>query len=83
MSGASTAKMEDMAREYPDHGWYQLYTAKTDPISEDQIKARPADLGIQTLVITVDVPASGNRERNKRNGFGRPLKLTWSASSTH
>ncbi|MEC8137829.1 MAG: alpha-hydroxy acid oxidase, partial [Pseudomonadota bacterium] len=76
MSGAATAKMEDMARECPDHGWYQLYTAKDRSISDDQIK-RAHDLGIQTLVITVDVPASGNRERNKRNGFGRPLKLTW------
>lgn len=76
MSGAATAKMEDMARECPNHGWYQLYTAKDRSISEDQIR-RAQDLGIKTLVITVDVPASGNRERNKRNGFGRPLKLTW------
>ena len=76
MSGAATAKMEDLAREAPDHGWYQLYTAKDRSISEDQVK-RAADLGFQTLVITVDVPASGNRERNKRNGFGRPLRLSW------
>jgi len=75
MSGAATARMEDMAREAPDHGWYQLYTAKDRAIADDQVK-RAADLGIQTLVITVDVPASGNRERNKRNGFGRPLKLS-------
>lgn len=75
MSGAATAKMEDMAREAPDHGWYQLYTAKDRSISEDQVK-RAADLGISTLVITVDVPVGSNRERNKRNGFGRPLRLS-------
>ena len=75
MSGAATAAMEDMAREAPDHGWYQLYTARDRAISEDQIK-RAADLGIPVLVVTVDVPASPNRERNRRNGFGRPLKLT-------
>ena len=75
MSGAATAAMEDMAREAPEHGWYQLYTAKDRSISEDQIR-RAANLGISTLVITVDVPITPNRERNRRNGFGRPLRLT-------
>lgn len=75
MSGAATAKMEDMAREAPDHGWYQLYTAKDRSISEDQVRRAEA-LGISTLVITVDVPVGSNRERNKRNGFGRPLRLS-------
>ena len=37
---------------------------------------RAADAGLSTLVITVDVPVSSNRERNRRNGFVRPLKLT-------
>lgn len=75
MSGASTASMEDMAEIAPDHGWYQLYTAKDRLISEDQIK-RAANLGLQALVVTVDVPVSSNRERNRRNGFGRPLRLS-------
>ena len=75
MSGAATASMEDMAREAPEHGWYQMYTAKDRSISEDMIR-RAADLGIPALVVTVDVPVHSNRERNRRNGFGRPLKLT-------
>lgn len=75
MSGAATASMEEMAREAPDHGWYQMYTARDRAISEDMIR-RAADLGIPALVITVDVPVSANRERNRRNGFGRPLRLT-------
>jgi isopentenyl diphosphate isomerase/L-lactate dehydrogenase-like FMN-dependent dehydrogenase len=75
MSGAATAKMEDMAKIAPDHGWYQLYTAKDKSISEDMIR-RAADLGLSTLVVTVDVPVSSNRERNRRNGFGRPLRLS-------
>ena len=75
MSGAANASMEDMAREAPEHGWYQMYTAKDRSISEDMIR-RAADLGIPALVVTVDVPAHSNRERNRRNGFGRPLKLT-------
>ena len=75
MSGAATASMEAMAQTAPEHGWYQLYTARDRSISEDMIR-RAADLGIPALVVTVDVPASANRERNRRNGFGRPLMLS-------
>ena len=75
MSGAATASMEDLALVAPEHGWYQLYPAK-DPTISDDIVRRASDLGISTLVITVDVPVVGNRERNRRNGFGRPLKLS-------
>ena len=76
MSGAATAAMEDMARIAPEHGWFQLYGARDRAISDDVIR-RVADLDIPALVITVDVPSVVNRERNRRNGFGRPLKLSW------
>jgi len=76
MSGSSTASIEDLGRLAPDHGWYQLYSAKDQSISEDMIK-RSGDAGLRTLVFTVDVPEGSNRERNTRNGWGRPLKLTW------
>ena len=75
MSGASNASMEEMAAVAPDHGWYQLYTARDRAIAEDMI-LRADGLGIPALVVTVDVPVGSNRERNRRNGFGRPLKLT-------
>ncbi|MBS0223591.1 MAG: alpha-hydroxy-acid oxidizing protein [Proteobacteria bacterium] len=76
MSGSSTGSIEDLGKIAPDHGWYQLYSAKDQSVSEDMIK-RAADAGLKTLVFTVDVPEGSNRERNVRNGFGRPLKLTW------
>jgi (S)-mandelate dehydrogenase len=74
MSGAATGSIEDLARVAPDHGWYQLYAAKDKTISYDMIR-RAKDAGLSTLVITVDVPVHSNRERNRRNGFGRPLRL--------
>jgi L-lactate dehydrogenase (cytochrome)/(S)-mandelate dehydrogenase len=77
MSGTSTASIEDLAKLAPDHGWYQLYSAKDQSVSEDMIK-RVSDAGLRTLVFTVDVPEGSNRERNVRNGWGRPLKLSWS-----
>ena len=76
MSGTSTASLEDLAKVAPDHGWYQLYSAKNQHVSEDMIK-RVGDAGLKTLVFTVDVPEGSNRERNARNGWGRPLRLTW------
>ncbi|WOH80424.1 alpha-hydroxy acid oxidase [Bradyrhizobium sp. BEA-2-5] len=76
MSGASTGSIEDLGRLAPDHGWYQLYSAKDPSISDDMIK-RAADAGLKTLVFTVDVPESSNRERNIRNGWEWPPKPTW------
>jgi (S)-mandelate dehydrogenase len=75
MSGSSTGSIEDLGKLAPDHGWYQLYSSKDEAISEDLIK-RTADAGLKTLVFTVDVPEGSNRERNIRNGWGRPLKLS-------
>jgi (S)-mandelate dehydrogenase len=76
MSGASTGSIEAAARVAPTHTWYQLYVAHDQNISEDQIR-RARDAGLGTLVLTVDVPVSSKRERNIRNGFGRPLKMSW------
>ena len=74
MSGASTDTIENLARVAPEHGWYQMYTAKDKSISMDMIR-RAKDAGLSTYVITVDVPVHSNRERNRRNGFSRPLKM--------
>jgi (S)-mandelate dehydrogenase len=76
MSGAGTALIEDLGQLAPQHGWYQLYAARERSISEDMIR-RVGDAGLSTLVITVDVPVNSKRERNLRNGFTRPLKLTF------
>ena len=75
MSGTGTALIEDLGRLAPDHGWYQIYPARDRAISEDMIR-RARDAGLSTLVITVDVPVNSKRERNLRNGFTRPLKMT-------
>ena len=48
MSIVATASMEDMAREAPEHGWYQLSAAKDRSISDDMIR-RAADLGFPPL----------------------------------
>ena len=78
MSGAANASIEDLGRVAPEHGWYQLYLARDRAISEDMVR-RARDAGLSTLVLTVDVPVHPKRERNRRNGFGRPLRVPLAA----
>jgi isopentenyl diphosphate isomerase/L-lactate dehydrogenase-like FMN-dependent dehydrogenase len=75
MSGMSTASIEAAAKVAPTHSWYQLYVARDHEITLDLIR-RVRDAGFGTLVLTVDVPVSSKRERNLRNGFALPPKLS-------
>ena len=75
LSGSGTASIEAAAKAAPEHTWFQLYGSKAWTYSEDMIR-RAEGAGISTLVLTVDVPVSSLRERNFRNGFKRPLRLS-------
>ena len=75
MSGASNASMEDGAKLAPRNLWYQIYGAK-DRSFQLNLVERAKALNLQTITVTCDVPVSSNRERNRRNGFVRPLKMT-------
>jgi len=75
MSGASNASMEQGAKLAGKNLWYQIYGARDRKVAADLVK-RAIDLGLTTLAVTCDVPVSSNRERNRRNGFVRPLRMT-------
>ena len=75
MSGASNASMEAGAKLAPRNMWYQIYGAKNRSFQLDLVK-RATDLGLSTIAVTCDVPVSSNRERNRRNGIVRPLRMT-------
>ena len=79
MSGTSLIPMEEVARESPAT-WFQAYL----PGDQERIDAlvdRVARAGFGTLVVTVDIPVSANRENNLRTGFSTPLRpglrLAW------
>jgi (S)-mandelate dehydrogenase len=78
ISGAATATMEDVAKEARDVSWYQIYLARDRGISRDMV-ARAKVCKFSTLVLSVDVPGQVRRERNLRNGFGRPMNPTLSS----
>src|SRR3984885_3050819 len=75
MSGASNASMEQGAKLAGKNLWYQIYGSRDRSFQLDLVK-RAIDLGLTTIAVTCDVPVSSNRERNRRNGFVRPLKMT-------
>ncbi|MCZ2497531.1 alpha-hydroxy-acid oxidizing protein [Xylophilus sp. Kf1] len=79
MSGSSLIPMEAVARANP-RAWFQAYV----PGESARIAAlldRVEAAGFGTLVVTADVPVSGNRENNVRARFSTPLRpdlrLAW------
>lgn len=75
LSGASLIPMEQIAKANPST-WFQAYL----PTERHDIEAlldRIAAAKFGTLLITVDVPISGNRENLVRAGFSSPLRPTF------
>ena len=62
-------------KEAPDNVWFQMYCTTDERINDDLVR-RAAKAGVRVLTVSVDVPVNSNRERNKRNGFTRPLRMT-------
>ncbi len=75
MSGAANASMEQAVKLAGKNLWYQIYGARDRAVAADLVK-RAIDCGLTTIAVTCDVPVSSNRERNRRNGFVRPLRMT-------
>jgi (S)-mandelate dehydrogenase len=75
MSSASCDSIESAMAAAPETTWFQIYGAKDPAIVEDLVR-RATALKVKVLALTIDTPVIGGRERNIRNGFTRPLKLT-------
>jgi 4-hydroxymandelate oxidase len=73
LSTISTVPMEEVAAAAPDAPrWFQLY-APEDRGACRELVDRAAAAGYGAVVVTVDLPLPGNRERDLRNGFSVPL----------
>jgi isopentenyl diphosphate isomerase/L-lactate dehydrogenase-like FMN-dependent dehydrogenase len=76
LSTLGTRSIEEVEAATPDgRNWFQLYMWKDRDRSMGLID-RAARAGIDTLVLTVDVPAAGARLRDVRNGMTIPPSLT-------
>jgi (S)-mandelate dehydrogenase len=75
MSSASCDSIEAAMAQAPKTTWFQIYGTRDPRITLDLVR-RAKELGVRVLLMTVDTPVMGKRERNVRNGFRRPMKMT-------
>ncbi len=75
LSSTATASIERVAREAPGRLWFQAYVLRDQDFFESLIqRAQAADY--EALMITVDLPVGGKRERDFRNHFSIPFHFT-------
>ncbi|MFP5343985.1 MAG: alpha-hydroxy acid oxidase [Candidatus Limnocylindria bacterium] len=72
VSTMATCSIEDVAGAAPTGThWFQLYT-QADPGRSRVLVERAAAAGYRALLVTVDLPRLGYRERDRRNAFDLP-----------
>jgi isopentenyl diphosphate isomerase/L-lactate dehydrogenase-like FMN-dependent dehydrogenase len=75
VSTGSSYRLEDVAAATREDHWFQLYAWQ----GVDFVQAllhRVKLAGFAVLCLTLDVPVTGNRERDVRNGFTLPPRAT-------
>lgn len=75
LSSTATASIERIANAAPGRLWFQAYILRNQAYLHALIeRAKVADY--EALVITVDLPVGGKRERDFRNDFRVPFRFT-------
>lgn len=74
LSTVSTVSIEDVAKESQGPKFFQIYAWHDRRMVTDFIE-RSRKCGYDGLMLAVDLPALGKRERDLRNGHGRPAVL--------
>ena len=70
----SNCSIEQLAQRGRKDFWFQLYIQKDRGVTDALIQ-RAWDAGSRVLVVTVDLPLQGPRERDIRNGFTVPPRI--------
>jgi 4-hydroxymandelate oxidase len=69
LSSLATASSAEVAEAAPDaERWFQLYVFRDRAVS-DELVAAAVEHGYEALVLTVDLPVLGVRERDVRTGY--------------
>jgi len=74
VSTGSGHSLEDIAAVGAGRLWFQLYLWKSEDVV-DSLITRAREAGYEALVVTVDVPVVGKRERDLRNGMSLPVRV--------
>jgi len=75
LSSAATYSLEELGAGTAADHWFQLYPWRDHELM-GSLMSRAWRAGMRTLVVTVDVPIQGNRERELRHGMSSPPVLT-------
>ena len=75
LSSSATASIERIAREAPGRLWFQPYILRDQAFFHRLIERAEA-AGYEALVVTVDMPVGGKRERDYRRDFAIPFAFT-------
>ena len=76
MATPSAFTIERVADEVGGRLWFQLYCVR-DMEFRNQLVERAKQAGYEAILVTVDLPVSGKRERDPRNGFHTPYSPNW------
>lgn len=72
----ATASVEEIAAASTGPIWLQLYLLGEDEQFTRDLLQRAWNVGVRTLVVTVDTPVYPKREYNTRNGFELPFRYS-------
>ena len=75
MATPSAFSIEKVAEEVGGRLWFQLYACVIGVPGRSSTRAK--DAGYEAILVTVDLPVSGKRERDPRNGFHTPYSPNW------
>jgi L-lactate dehydrogenase (cytochrome) len=75
LAAMASCPVEDVAAAAPGPVWFQMYIWRDRGLVQ-QMLHRAWAAGLPVLVLTVDVPCAGNRDRDRRNGFSIPPRVT-------
>ncbi|HEX8027198.1 MAG TPA: alpha-hydroxy acid oxidase, partial [Vicinamibacterales bacterium] len=74
LSTLSGCKMEDVKQATNGNAWYQLYLVGGRDVALGAIE-RAKKAGYKAIVVTIDTPVAGMRERDSRNGVKQLLAM--------
>lgn len=75
LSTMGTTRLEDLAEACPGPKLFQIYVFKDRGLTAEFV-ARCKQAGYAGLILTVDTPIPGNRERDRVSGLSLPPRLT-------
>lgn len=75
LAAMASCPIEEVSAAAGGPVWFQMYIWRDRGLVQQMLR-RAWAAGLPVLVLTVDVPCAGNRDRDRRNGFSIPPRVT-------